>query len=236
MPMSTPRQIVRAQRRPRGDPSDTYARIVAAAAIEFEQHGFYATDTNRIARAAGYAPATFYKHFDNKLAVFLAVYDTWVEREWEQIDALAKRPGDSITRVRRIVDFLVDHHRRWRGFRAALRALTATETAARNHHAGIRRDQVARFRALLGGADEASDAVLLLLYLDRVCDAIALGELRLLGVAEASAKSAMVEQICAVLDKSVAGGSSRTRTRTTAAALKPKRSKPRRPRATGEFS
>ncbi len=51
---------------------DTRDRLVAAAARAFNRAGYHGTDSNRIARAAGYAPATFYKHFADKRAIFVA--------------------------------------------------------------------------------------------------------------------------------------------------------------------
>src|SRR5271170_2352101 len=70
----------------RGTPAQTRARLVAAAAAVFNRDGYYGTDSNRIARAAGYAPATFYKHFPDKRAIFLAAYEAWVSAEWSAIE------------------------------------------------------------------------------------------------------------------------------------------------------
>ena len=58
-------------------PSSTRERLVEAAADAFNAHGFHGTDTNKIARAAGFAPQTFYRHFEDKLAIFIAVYEAW---------------------------------------------------------------------------------------------------------------------------------------------------------------
>src|SRR5688572_18363855 len=66
-------------------PEQTRARIVMAAAEEFQAHGYFGTDSNVIARAAGYAPGTFYKHFVDKRAVFLSVYVDWVTAQWAEI-------------------------------------------------------------------------------------------------------------------------------------------------------
>src|ERR1700752_2615921 len=72
----------------RGKPSDTRARLVTTAAAVFNRVGYHGTDSNRLARAAGYAPATFYKHFAHKRAIFLAAYEAWVTAEWEAIRAI----------------------------------------------------------------------------------------------------------------------------------------------------
>ena len=51
--------------RPR-NPAATREALVDAAARIFNGSGYFATDTNAIAREAGYAPASFYKHFKDK--------------------------------------------------------------------------------------------------------------------------------------------------------------------------
>jgi AcrR family transcriptional regulator len=45
------------------EPPSTSNDLIAAAAAEFNEFGFSGTDTNRIARRAGYAPQTFYRWF-----------------------------------------------------------------------------------------------------------------------------------------------------------------------------
>src|SRR5262249_32231090 len=90
----------------------------------------------------------------------------------------------------RIVALLLALHRRWRGFRASLRALVATDAAARRSH---RRQRVRQLRLLRelrvrygGPALAAEDDALLLFTLERVCDAAADGELRDLGLSRAA--------------------------------------------------
>ena len=65
------RTVPTLRRRPmrpkRGQSADTRERLVAAAAAVFNRDGYHGTDSNRLARAAGYAPATFYKHFPDCL-------------------------------------------------------------------------------------------------------------------------------------------------------------------------
>jgi AcrR family transcriptional regulator len=47
----------------RGTPAQTRERLVAAAAILFNRAGYHGTDSNRIARAAGYSTGTFYLNY-----------------------------------------------------------------------------------------------------------------------------------------------------------------------------
>src|SRR5262245_15519203 len=140
-PRSTPRRgagpagrrLARPRRR-RGTPTETRDRLVAAAAAELNRAGFHGTDTNRIARAAGYAPGTFYKHFTDKRAVLLAAYEAWVATEWRAIEALVAERSTAPDLARRIVEAVLEFHRRWRGMRASLRALVAVDPVARAFH------------------------------------------------------------------------------------------------------
>jgi AcrR family transcriptional regulator len=180
----------RATPRPRrGKPEDTRARLVVAAAAEFNRAGYRGTDSNRIARAAGYAPGTFYKHFPDKRDVFLAAYEAWVTAEWTTIGDILRRPASRAELAARLVDATITLHRRWRGLRASLRVLVAEDTVARTFYRGQRRRQLALLAGLDGsarGGPRTREADALLLYtLERVCDAIADGELRELGLSRA---------------------------------------------------
>jgi len=165
----------------RGTPAATRERLVAAAARVFNRDGYHGTDSNRIAREAGYAPGSFYKHFADKRAIFLAAYEAWVTAEWDGIDVAVRRGGSINTVVTRIVDLVLAFHRRWRGFRRSLRVLVATDPAVRRAHRRQRNRQLRlleelRRRRARPGEREAD--AMLLLTLERVGDAIAEGELR----------------------------------------------------------
>jgi AcrR family transcriptional regulator len=197
-PRGPARRLVEPRRR-RGSPDETRDRLVAAAAEELERKGYHGTDTNRIARAAGYAPGTFYKHFPDKRAILLAAYEAWVTTEWQAIARVVAERRPAAERAARIVDAVLDFHRRWQGLRTGLRGLVATDPAARTFYRAQRRRQLDSLRALRHGADtperRAADAFLLY-TLERVCDAVAEGEPRALGVPE----SALVEQLTRVVD------------------------------------
>jgi AcrR family transcriptional regulator len=173
----------------RGSPAATRARLVAAAARVFNRDGFHGTDSNRIARAAGYAPGSFYKHFADKRAIFLEAYEAWVTAEWQAVEEVVAAGGSGEVTAARIVALLLALHRRWRGFRASLRALVATDAAARRCHRRQRARQLGLLRDLRlrhrGPARAPEDDALLLFTLERVCDAAADGELRDLGLSKA---------------------------------------------------
>ncbi len=177
----------------RGKPADTRARLVAAAAQVFNRDGYYGTDSNRIARAAGYAPATFYKHFPDKRAIFLAAYEAWVTAEWASIaDSLRKERSAEETAAD-LVSLSLSHHRRWRGLRSSLRALVAQDAVVRSFYRAQRRRQLGILAALVrperrdrSGEEDA----ILLFTMERVCDALAEGEVAALGL---SVESTLVQ-------------------------------------------
>ena len=185
----------------RGDPSHTRERLVLAAAQEFEAHGYHGCDTNGIARAAGYAPGTFYKHFVDKRQVFLAVYNDWVRAEWDEIGALIEQRRAS-TSARAFAESLVDavlaHHRAWPGFRASLRALVAVDPQVRAAHRTSRRRQLAALRRF--GVRSQSGAAFLLLTVERVADALADGELDALGLKPKQVREFLADQLLAQLN------------------------------------
>lgn len=170
----------------RGDPEQTRARLVAAAGERFNAVGYHGTDSNRIARAAGYSPGTFYKHFSTKKEILLAVYDEWLAREWRAVAAAALQPGPPRRRAGRIVDLFLAHHARWHRFRASLRALAEADEAVRTHYRAQRRSQLrllASLRKAQGLAPISRERRALLLFtLERAGDALAGDEASALGL------------------------------------------------------
>ncbi|MGC2762287.1 MAG: TetR/AcrR family transcriptional regulator, partial [Candidatus Binatus sp.] len=108
-------------------PDRTRRALIEAAANIFNSAGYHGTDSNRIAREAGYAPGTFYIHFPDKLAIFLQVYENWVSAEWSSIEVILKSGASARAIRRRLSRAVLEHHRKWRTFRASLRALSATD-------------------------------------------------------------------------------------------------------------
>lgn len=167
-----------AEKKPAGKPAkkgETGNRLIAAAAEEFNAGGYHGTDTNRIARRAGFAPQTFYRWFSDKMDIFLAVYRQWEEDERHVIAKLLERAAtpDEIAKA------LVAHHRKFRVFRRSLRLLSLEDDRARKARAESRRRQMARFRASApGGMAHVDDAALAawLLQFERLCDAAAENE------------------------------------------------------------
>jgi len=158
---------------------DTGTKLVEAAAKEFRAHGFSGTDSNKIARRAGFAPQTFYRWFPDKTAIFLAVYRAWEEDEKEVLAGLHQRSAP----VAVLVDAVIAHHRAYRIFRRSLRQLSLEEPAVRQARAESRLRQIARFAQWQGGTTLASaDIATRIFEMERLCDAIAEDEFADLGL------------------------------------------------------
>lgn len=189
----------RAPPRPRrGHPDATRDRLIAAAAEVFNTVGYFATDSNKLSRAAGYSPGTFYQHFTDKRGLFLAAYARWVDDEAEAL-APADAGAEPAARARAFVRVVIAHHKRWAVLRASLRALVVTDEVARDFVLERRRRQLAGLAALRRSLDlpprARADDWALLLSLERVADSIAWGEASALGVPAAGLERALVREV-----------------------------------------
>lgn len=190
-------RMMQPRTRRRGLPDETRARLIGAAAEVFNRDGYFGTDSNRLARTAGYAPGTYYKHFPDKRSLFLAAYEQWVSSEWQAVGEALRQGGKPIDIARRVVAHTVRHHRRWRVLRASLRALVATDPLVRTFYRAQRRrqlDLLAAMRRAPRATQGRLDDAILLFTLERLCDALADGELREIGLS-ARAAIAHLEQL-----------------------------------------
>jgi AcrR family transcriptional regulator len=171
-------------------PDETRARLLDAAEKEFNGAGFFDTDTNRIARAAGYAPQTFYRHFEDKTAIFLAVYDRWWRSEAAAIAETRTRAKPSLEEI---ADVVIAFHSRWKGFRRALRHLAIVDARVRAARAAARLAQLEQLPRRKGQTE--SDRAAALLKLERICDAVAEGEFTDMGFSKPAARRAVIEAL-----------------------------------------
>ncbi|HEY1629914.1 MAG TPA: helix-turn-helix domain-containing protein [Rhizomicrobium sp.] len=168
---------------------DTADALLKAAEAEFNARGFNGTDTNRIARRAGFAPQTFYRHFTDKTAIFLAVYERWWRSESAAIAAILEARGG----LSRVADTLIAFHVKWRGFRRSLRHLAVEDERVRAARRVARKAQIASARRLLPKARRGDAEILAaLLVLERLCDAIAEDEFEGLGIGAAAARRTVI--------------------------------------------
>ncbi len=181
------------------NPEETHARLVDAAEAEFNAGGFDGTDTNRIARRAGYAPQTFYRHFADKTAIFLAVYDRWWRAEADAVGKILRARGKS--GLGGVADTLIAFHAKWRGFRRSLRHLSVEDARVRAARTVARRAQLQTVRELIPNpANRDGEIAAALLVLERLCDAAAEGEFADMGLPKAAARQEVVRALVALYD------------------------------------
>jgi AcrR family transcriptional regulator len=177
------------------DPQESRRALLRAAAEIFNSEGYFATDSNRIARAAGYAPGTFYTHFTDKRAIFLAVYEEWVTAEMALVEAVLSETGEPRAARRRFAEAVLGHHRRWRVFRASLRALYATDPQVHDARLAQRARQIAQTERLLAAKADRAAILTSMLVFEVLCDSIADGDIAALGVEEAPLIDRLVEEL-----------------------------------------
>jgi AcrR family transcriptional regulator len=194
---------LRTPRPRRGSPALTRERLVAAAARLFNRAGYHGTDSNQIAREAGYATGVFYKHFADKREIFLAAYETWVVSEWKAVEDQLSLGGAPEAIARRLVALTVDFHTRWRGLRASLMELVFTDAKVRRFYREQRKrqlDLMARIRSEIGAPrHRREDDAIHLFTMERTGDAIAQGELRELGLDREVVIGSLVKRVAALL-------------------------------------
>src|SRR5262245_40724020 len=157
----------------------TAEKLVRAAGSEFNEHGFAGTDTNRIARRAGFAPQTFYRWFRDKTDIFIKAYERWQHEEASMLQRLlAKDVSDA-----RLVQAVVTHHRRFRIFRRSLRHLSIEDDVVRKARADSRVKQIEQIRKWNPEQpDSTANLAVTLFKMERLADALAEGEFDDMGV------------------------------------------------------
>src|SRR5580698_5953848 len=179
-----------APRRIAGGRGETSSRLVEAAAKEFAECGFEGTDTNKIARRAGFAPQTLYRWFEDKTAIFLVVYSEWVREQLERTDALLRRNATDIE----LIDAAIAHHCSYHLFRRSLRQLALTDDRVRKARAESRLAQIEQIKRWLAPAQRSTaEIAVFLLEHERLCDAVADAELRDMGLDDGVAGVRLVQ-------------------------------------------
>jgi AcrR family transcriptional regulator len=168
----------------------TSSKLVEDAAREFAEFGFEGTDTNKIARRAGFAPQTLYRWFEDKTAIFLVVYSEWVREQLERTDALLRRDANDIE----LIDAAIAHHCSHHLFRRSLRQLALTDDRVRKARAESRLEQIEQIKRWLEPAQRSTaEIAVFLLEHERLCDAVADAELRDMGLDDDIASVRLVQ-------------------------------------------
>ena len=176
-------------------PQTTRQKLISAAAAEFREQGYAGTDSNKIARRAGFAPQTFYRWFTGKTEIFLAVYRAWEREEGVVIGKLIAEgaPGS------RLADALIDHHTAYRIFRRGLRTLSLDDAMVRQARAESRRRQIAQIAQWTAPLPSLTpeEIAVRLFELERLSDAVAEGEFIDMALGETKARA----RLAAIFDE-----------------------------------
>ena len=189
----------------RGSPEQTRERLITAAADQFNRFGYHGTDSNTIAKEAGYATGTFYKHFRDKREIFLAAYDRWLAAQWKEIGDTLSEMRNARETARLLVDVSIKFHTEWRGLRASLMELVFSDPEARKFFRAQRRrqlDLIAELRTRFALPARTSEQDAIHLYMtERVFDAIGQGEIQSLGLDRGAVVETMVERVRELLER-----------------------------------
>jgi len=111
----------------RRDGNATRNALLNAAMDEFNEFGFEATNSNKIAARAGYAPQSFYNHFDDKLEIFIERYLRWAHVEFADLAEIHTAEEAAAKLIKTYASDL--------GFRRAVRHLALIEPRMRTARA-----------------------------------------------------------------------------------------------------
>ena len=173
----------------------TELKLIHAAMAEFAEHGYIGTDSNKIARRAGFAPQTFYRWFKDKISIFIAAYRLWEEGEWQILTALMQQQAEP----RQIAQAIIAQHKAHMLFRRSLRQLALEHPQVRQARAQSRLRQVERIREWSGAAPDdtatTESLLVMLLQMERLADAAAEGELADMGFPDDALLQTMIHMI-----------------------------------------
>ncbi|MBC7397280.1 MAG: TetR/AcrR family transcriptional regulator [Bdellovibrionales bacterium] len=177
---------------PSRDPAFTRRQLKIAARKEFNAAGYFATDTNKIARSAGYSAGTFYRHFKDKLELFIEVYRDWHWDQMQEIERALLLGGTVDEMSIRMADIILQFYSHWKTFRASARVLALSEPRASQFKSSRRAELVESINATRSRLNfpmlPIKDLVTFLIFIERLADAIIDGEYAQFGLGEEVAK------------------------------------------------
>jgi AcrR family transcriptional regulator len=172
--------------------------LLLAAAAEFNESGYHSTDTNRIAKRAGLAPATFYNYFATKRDAFIAVYERWVSHEWKSLSRLLSTTPSGPEQLSKVATLVIRQHKTWRVFRHSLSALAQIDPEVHEAKLAQQALQIEHLLKLKGpnlDRSERARALNLLLVFEAVCDGIANGHYRHHAIPETLAVGFLADEV-----------------------------------------
>jgi AcrR family transcriptional regulator len=172
---------------------DAPTLLLHAATAEFVEHGYDGTSTNRISERAGFAPQTFYRWYQDKLAIFLAVHQAWAEAELAELDAMLTESAPSA----HLAEVMVESHRSFLTFQRSLKRLAQDIPEVRQAVAKARLMQIQRIQSR-HGQRHVEQVAAQLIGMHHWCEALAEGEFSELGLRGEQAYAhltALIEQL-----------------------------------------
>jgi AcrR family transcriptional regulator len=178
-------------RKPRQSRESTSERLLQAGAKEFNERGFGGTDTNRIARRAGFAPQTFYRWFQDKVDIFIKTYERWRRDEFAAISKLLAENASDI----RLAQAVVAHHEAFLVFRRSLRLLSVENDAVRAARAQSRLIQIEYVKTMSPNPRDDASLAAILFQTERLADALAEREFHDMGLNKKAGEEALARLI-----------------------------------------
>ncbi len=103
-------RLPRLREQARGQARDVFrVAILEAAERVFARRGFTETKVAEIAREAGMAAGTLYNYFDSKDAIYQSICELRGQEALVEARAIAAAPGPAIDRLRRTIEWVLQH-------------------------------------------------------------------------------------------------------------------------------
>lgn len=158
---------------------------------EFIEAGYAGTDTNRIARRAGFSPQTFYRWFADKTAILIEVLGVWDEVERAIVQSLLSDPE---AQPRDLAEACVGNIRPFLTFRHHLRVVLGSQPELRAARAQGRQRLLAQMAQWMPAQSSGQLAVWLIQF-ETLCEALAAGEFSDLGTSDETALACLADLI-----------------------------------------
>ncbi len=92
------------QRRPKRD--EVRDRLIDGAALAFAEKGFAGASIDLICKKAGFSRGAFYSNFDDKDALFFALYDRRTDRLWARMSEIAQTAQNASDPLAKLTELL----------------------------------------------------------------------------------------------------------------------------------
>lgn len=159
---------------------------------EFIEQGYAGTDTNRIARRAGFAPQTFYRWFEDKKAVLGAVLSVWLETESRSWQAVLH---DQALPIDLLADACVDNARPFLVFRQHLRSVLLSDEALRTQQAQSRGHLIDQLAGEAAPEEQRAIMASLLCQIDALTELLARDDIGAMGLSDSAARADLASLI-----------------------------------------